>query len=68
MLAGVGSEEDDASEQRGFRDGAYLRLGAIDMTNVNRERKGENETIRKVPNNSNILRYIEKRACMCENA
>ena len=47
MLEGVGSEKDDASEQRGFRDRADLHLGAIDTTNVNRERergrKGDNQ-------------------------
>ena len=32
---GVGLEEEDASKRRGFRDGANLRLGAIDTTNVN---------------------------------
>ena len=40
MWEGVGSEEDDALERKGFWDGADLRLGAIDTTNVNR-RKGE---------------------------
>ena len=33
---GVGSEEDDALERKGFWDGVDLRLGVIDTTNVNR--------------------------------
>ena len=43
---GVGSDEDDALEWRGFWDGANLRLGTIDMTNVNkkeRERERQSE-------------------------
>ena len=39
---GVGSEKDDAPEQKGFWDGVDLHFGAIDTTNVNkRERKRE---------------------------
>ena len=34
-VEGEGSEDEEASEQRGFRAGVNLRLGAIDMTNVN---------------------------------
>ena len=37
-LEGKGSEDEKASERRGFRAGVDLRLGAIDMTNVNRFR------------------------------
>ena len=37
-LKGEGSEDKEAPEQRGFRVGVDLRLGAIDMTNVNRKR------------------------------
>ena len=33
---GVGSDEVDASERRGFQDKVDLCFGAIDMTNVNR--------------------------------
>ena len=38
ICEGVGSKEVDASEQRGFRDGANFRLGVVDMTNVNEKR------------------------------
>ena len=37
-LKGEGSENEEASERRGFRAGVDLRLGAIDTTNVNRKR------------------------------
>ena len=33
-----GSEDEEALEQKGFRAGVDLRLGAIDTTNVNRFR------------------------------
>ena len=39
ICEGVGSEDDDALEWRGFWDGVDLRLAAIDMTNVNRKEK-----------------------------
>ena len=42
---GVESEDEEALEQRGFRARVDLRLGAIDMTNVNRKRGREKETI-----------------------
>ena len=66
MLEGVGLEEDNASEQRGFRDGADLRLGAIDTTNVNRERergrKGDNQ---KSPKTVQIYQDILKKEYVC---
>ena len=43
---GVGSEEEDAPECKGFWDRANLRLGAIEQTN---ERERERERIKKVP-------------------
>ena len=46
ICEGVGSEEDDVLECKGFWDGADSRLGAIDKTNVNRrrgERKKDNQ-------------------------
>ena len=58
---GVGLEEDeDVSERRRFRDGADLRLGAIDTTNVNRKRGREKETIRKAPTQFKYNKYIKK--------
>ena len=41
---GVGSEEEDAPECRGFWDRVNLRLGAIEQTNAR-----ERERIKKVP-------------------
>ena len=40
---GVGSEEVDAPEQRGFWDGVDLCLGAINTTNVNEKRRRERD-------------------------
>ena len=37
-LEGEGSVEEEASERRGFQAGVDLRLGAINMTNINRFR------------------------------
>ena len=46
---GVGSEEEDALERRGFWDGVDLRLGAMKQLTQEREIKGNRETIRKAP-------------------
>ena len=35
IVEGEGSEDEEAPERRGFRARVDLRLGAIDMTNVN---------------------------------
>ena len=49
---GVGSEEEDASERKGFWDEVDLRLGAIEQTNARkREKERDNQ---KSNNNSNI--------------
>ena len=56
-LEGEGSVEEEALERRGFYAGVDLRLDAIDMTNVNRNRgkkKKKEEQLEKVPSNSNI--------------
>ena len=45
---GVGSEEDDVLECKGFWDRADLRLGAIDTTNVNRRRGGRKRQSEKL--------------------
>ena len=37
-LEGEGSVDEEALKRRGFRTGVNLRLGVIDMTNVNRFR------------------------------
>ena len=65
---GAESEDEEALERRGFRAGVDLRLGAIDMTNVNRKRGREEKTIRKVPKQFTIVRICEKKYIYMENA
>ena len=49
---GVESEDEEALEQRGFRARVDLRLGAIDMTNVNRKRGRKKRQLEKSQNSS----------------
>ena len=49
---GVGSEEEDASERKGFWDEVDLRLGAIEQTNARKKEKERDN--QKSTNNSNI--------------
>ena len=54
----VGSEDEDAPEQRGFLDGVDLHLDAIDKTNVKRkegERERQSEKSQAVQIYQNIL-------------
>ena len=48
-VEGEGSEDEEASKQRGFWAGVNLRLGAIDMSNVNRKRGRERKDNQKSP-------------------
>ena len=63
-VEGEGSVDEEAPEQRGFRAGVDLRLGAIDMTNVNRfrgrRRKKQSEKSQAVQ----IYQIYEKRVRM----
>ena len=43
IVEGEGLVDEEALEQRGFRAGVDLRLGAIDTTNVNRFRRRRKE-------------------------
>ena len=53
---GVGLEEEDAPERRGFQDGMDLRLDAIKQTNARKkEKEGERETIKKAPTRQDII-------------
>ena len=67
-LEGEGSVEEEASERRGFQAGVDLRLGAINMTNVNRfrgrRRKKQSEKSQAVQ----IYQIYEKRVHMLGNA
>ena len=49
MLEGEGLEDEEAPEQRRFRAGVDLRLGAINTTNVNRKRGRERKVNQKSP-------------------
>ena len=59
-LKGEGSEDEEALERRGFRVGVDLRLGAINMTNVNRnkgrKRKRQSEKSQAATIMSNIMK------------
>ena len=48
-LEGEGSEDEEAPKRREFRAGVDLRLGAIDMTNVNKKRGRERKDNQKSP-------------------
>ena len=61
MLEGEGLVDEEAPEQRGFRVGVDLRLGTIDMTNVNRIRGRKRE---EQSEKSQAIQIYEKRVCM----
>ena len=62
---GAELEDEEALERRGFQARVDLRLGAIDTTNVNRKRRREKETVRKVLKKFTIVRICEnKYICM----
>ena len=64
MLEGEGSEDKEAPERRGFRAGVDLRLGAIDMTNVNRFRGRRKEEQSEKSQAVQIYQIYEKRIRM----
>ena len=49
MLEDEGSEDEEVPERKGFRVGVDLCLGAIDTTNVNRNRGRERKNNQKSP-------------------
>ena len=57
---GAELEDEEALEWKEFRAGEDLRLGAIDMTIVNRKRGRERKTIRKVLSNSNKTSILKR--------
>ena len=65
---GAESEDEEASEWRKFRAEVDLRLGAIDMTIVNRKRGRERKTIRKVLSNSNKTSILKREYICMGNA
>ena len=60
---GAWSEEEEASEWRGFRAGVDLRLGVIDTTNVkkNRERKERDnqKSSKTIHNRKNMWKDVQ---------
>ena len=65
---GAESEDEETSEWREFRAEVDLRLGAIDMTIVNRKRGRERKTIRKVLSNSNKTSILKREYVCMGNA
>ena len=65
---GAESEDEEALEQKGFRAGVYLRLGAIDTTNISRKRGREKKTIKKASKQFKYSKYIEMEYVCMRNA
>ena len=63
-LEGEGSEDEEAPEQRGFRAGVDLRLGAIDTTNINRNRGRKKKEQSEKSQATSIISNIEKKVRM----
>ena len=70
LREGVGLEEDNVLEHKGFWDGANLRLGAIDTTNLNRRRGERKKDIQKSSKTIQIMHehVICKRNCIMGSA
>ena len=68
IVEGEGSIDEEAPERRGFRAGVDLRLGAIDTTNVNQQKRRERLTIKKVPSSFKYIKNIEKKYVCLGNA
>ena len=64
-LEGEGSEDEGALERRGFQVGVDLRLGAIDMTNINRKRGRERKRQLEKSQAATIISHIMKRKYVC---
>ena len=68
ILEGIGSEDEEAPEWRGFRPRVDLHLGAIDMTNINRKRGREGKENQKSPKQSNVTSILKREYVCMENA
>ena len=64
-LKGEGLEDEVALERRGFWAGVDLRLGAIDMTNINRNRERKREKQLEKSQAITIISNILKRKYVC---
>ena len=68
-LEGERLEDEEAPERRGFRAGLDLCLGAIDTTDVNRNRGRKREEQSEKSQATSIISNISKRRYVCmENA
>ena len=64
-LEGEGLEDEEALDRRGFQAGVDLRLGAIDTTNVNRDRGRKRKRQSEKSQAATIISHIMKRKCVC---
>ena len=64
-LEGEGSEDEEASERKGFQAGVDLRLGAIDTTKVNRNRGRKREEQSEKSQATSIISNILKKRYVC---
>ena len=64
-LGGEGSEDEEALKRRGFRAGVDLRLGAIDTTNVNRNKGRKRKEQSEKSQATSIISNILKRRYVC---
>ena len=64
-LEGEGSEDEEASERKGFQAGVDLRLGAINTTNVNRNKGRKREKQLEKSQAITIISNILKRKYVC---
>ena len=64
-LKGEGSEDEEAPEQKGFRAGVDLHLGAIDTTNVNKIKGRKREEQSEKSQATSIISNILKRRYVC---
>ena len=64
-LEGEGLEDEEAPKRRGFRVGVDLHLGAINTTNVNRNRGRKREEQSEKSQATSIISNILKRRYIC---
>ena len=64
-LEGEGLDDEEAPERIGFRAGVDLRLGAVDMTNINRNRGRKREEQSEKSQATSIISNILKRRYVC---
>ena len=64
-LEGEGLEDEEAPKRRGFRAGVDLRLGAIDTTNVNKNRGRKRKEQSEKSQVTSIISNILKRRYVC---